>query len=191
MLSDERGVQCYLDFLDLRGSEGPFHPCGCFSQSGAETYVCCKCEPDANLDNRAPSLTNMFCDRHGECLHREMVRRTDGTLELDTHRYPPGRASNAIESQFAGGIFTERLRIHKLLQTDFHQALAEMNAASNDFQDVMREIPSGLPQPDGAQRIHNASRQYSTAREKLMKARTRFDNFAIHGIVPDDLKKSG
>jgi hypothetical protein len=69
--------------------------------------------------------------------------------------------------------------------------MAEMDAAAEQFQAVMREIPSGLPRPDGVQRIHNSSRQYSAARKALMRARVRFDNFALHGIMPDDLKRSG
>ena len=55
----------------------------------------------------------------------------------------------------------------------------------------MGQIPSGFPHPDGSQRIHNASRDLSTARKDLMRAHTRLDDFLKTGIVPEDLKRSG
>jgi hypothetical protein len=50
--------------------------------------------------------------------------------------------------------------------------------------------PSGLPHPDGTQRIKNASRALSIARKAMMKAHTRLSNFIEREEVPDDLKPS-
>lgn len=63
-------------------------------------------------------------------------------------------------------------RIRTILMRDLLQATARSKAMSEEFSDVMGNIPSGLPQPDGTQRIHNVSRQLSAAREEVMKAHT-------------------
>ena len=54
---------------------------------------------------------------------------------------------------------------------------------------VMGDVPSGLPHPDGTQRIHNASRELSAARKEVMKAHTRLNEFFGRGIIPEDLKR--
>jgi hypothetical protein len=53
-------------------------------------------------------------------------------------------------------------------------------AASEAFQKVVEEIPSGMPHADGAQRIKNVSRQLSKARDEMMEA---------HRLLDDHLKR--
>jgi hypothetical protein len=53
------------------------------------------------------------------------------------------------------------------------------------------QIPSGLPHPDGVQRIKNASGKLSIARKELMKAHSRMEAYFGGKIVPEDLKRSG
>jgi len=65
-----------------------------------------------------------------------------------------------------------------------------MNIASTKFNEVVRDIPSGLPHPDGTQRIHNVGRELIDAREKLAAAITRLNDFVSHEIVPEDLRDS-
>ncbi len=36
-------------------------------------YVCCHCDRNDNLDNKALVLVRRFCALHGECWHRIMV----------------------------------------------------------------------------------------------------------------------
>ena len=60
-----------------------------------------------------------------------------------------------------------------------------------EFQAVMSDIPSGLPHPDGTQRIHNASSQMKDAREGMMTAHKRLNDYLSVGTVPEDLKRSG
>ena len=79
-------------------------------------------------------------------------------------------------------------RIRTILMRDLLQATARSKAASEEFSDVMGNIPSGLPQPDGTQRVHNVSRALSAAREEVMKAHTRLNEFLSRGIIPEDLK---
>jgi len=63
-----------------------------------------------------------------------------------------------------------------------------MNVASQIFNEVVRDIPSGLPHPDGTQRIHNAARELADAREKLAVTIARLNDFVSHEVVPEDLE---
>jgi hypothetical protein len=81
--------------------------------------------------------------------------------------------------------------IRSVLVDDIASANARVNNASQAFLDVMGQIPTGFPLPDGSQHIHNVSHELSTARKDLMRAHTRLDDFLKTGIVPEDLKRSG
>jgi len=76
-----------------------------------------------------------------------------------------------------------------LLQ-DILEATFRRNEANREFEDVMDQFPSGLPHPDGSQRIKNASAKLSTARKEMMTAHARLNDFIEHGIVPEDLKRN-
>jgi hypothetical protein len=67
-------------------------------------------------------------------------------------------------------------------------ATTEKNEASDAFEVVIGQFPSGLPHPDGSQRIANSSRHLSNARKKVMMAHTRLSQFLDRGIVPEDLR---
>jgi hypothetical protein len=140
-------------------------------------YVCCACEPHALLDDAAP-LVKMPCKRHGIWQHRQMVKAADGSLQLANPRI--------LQSQTGPDSDT---RVRKLLQDDLEAAKRKMIKAAEVFNETMRQIPSGLPAPDGRQRIHNASRDYSSAREKHIKALTRLNRFILNGVVPEDLER--
>lgn len=83
------------------------------------------------------------------------------------------------------------LEVLRILIQDAVDATAEQNEASDEFDDVLDQFPSGLPYPDGSQRIANSSQRLSIARKKAIMARTRLTDFLDKGIVPDYLKKSG
>ncbi len=68
------------------------------------------------------------------------------------------------------------------------EATERANAASLEFDAVMSDIPSGVPHPDGIQRIHNASRALSAARAEMMKAHIRLNEFFGRAIGPADLE---
>jgi len=59
-----------------------------------------------------------------------------------------------------------------------------------EFNAITGDIPSSIPQPDGAQRIHNASGSLSAARDEMIKAHRRLNDYMERGIVPEDLKQS-
>ena len=55
-------------------------------------------------------------------------------------------------------------------------ATMRADAASEAFQRVVEEIPSGMPHPDGVQRIKNVSRQLSEARDEMVEANRLLDD---------------
>jgi hypothetical protein len=71
----------------------------------------------------------------------------------------------------------------EVLETTVHKA-----EAFSKFEAIMLNVPSGLPQADGVQRIKNASNELSIARKEMARAYTRLSDFVERGIVPDDLK---
>jgi hypothetical protein len=79
-------------------------------------------------------------------------------------------------------------QLRAALLQDILDATARNSEATREFEAVMGHFPSGLPHPDGAQRIKNASNHLSIARKEVMKAHKRLDDFLNRGVVPDALK---
>jgi hypothetical protein len=79
----------------------------------------------------------------------------------------------------------EKVRIQ--LQQDLKDATERAATASAAFLAVTSHVPSGLPHPDGTQRIRNISHELAFARTALMRAHSRLDEFLVRGIAPDDL----
>jgi hypothetical protein len=77
------------------------------------------------------------------------------------------------------------------LLRDLQEATKRADEASDAFLAITTEIPSGIPHPDGTQNIHNASHKLTAAREAIMMAHTRLNDYLERGIVPNDLKRSG
>jgi hypothetical protein len=82
-------------------------------------------------------------------------------------------------------------QIRCTLLQDLLEATARNNEATREFESVMKQFPSGLPHPDGAQRIKNASTNLSVTRKEMMKAYNRLSDHLGRGIVPEDLKRIG
>ena len=72
---------------------------------------------------------------------------------------------------------------------DLEEATKRAEAASDAFAAVTNDIPSGMPHPDGVQRIHNASRELSAARDEMIKAHNRLNDFLNTGIVREEMKR--
>jgi hypothetical protein len=81
--------------------------------------------------------------------------------------------------------------IRSILHEDLISATRGNSEALREFDEVMDQFPSGLPHPDGAQRVNNASNKLSSARKKMGTAHNRLNDFLGRGIVPEDLKCSG
>jgi hypothetical protein len=71
---------------------------------------------------------------------------------------------------------------------DLKEATERAKAAEIARDTIMANIPSGLPHPDGAQRISNASREFNLALAARMKAHIRAQEFLGRAIAPDGLK---
>jgi hypothetical protein len=82
-------------------------------------------------------------------------------------------------------------RVRSTLIQDVVEATALKNEASGAFEILLDQFPSGLPHPDGSQRIKNASVRLSMARKGVMKAHNRLNDYLGRGIVPKDIKRSG
>jgi hypothetical protein len=78
----------------------------------------------------------------------------------------------------------------RLLQ-EVLEATALTGQAAREFEAVIGQFPSGLPHPNGSQRIKSASQNLTVARKALMKAHNRLSEYHDHGIVPEDLKQTG
>jgi hypothetical protein len=76
----------------------------------------------------------------------------------------------------------------ELLQVELNAARKRVALASETFDAVIREVPTGIPYPDKVQRIRNASRDYSDARDSVAIAVKRMNELVLNGIIPDDLK---
>jgi hypothetical protein len=76
----------------------------------------------------------------------------------------------------------------KVLRDDLEKGRKQSRLASDCFDAVIKDSPSGLPCPDDTERIRNAWAEYSESLKLMMSAMTRLNAFVVHGTVPHDLK---
>src|SRR4051812_27824897 len=81
--------------------------------------------------------------------------------------------------------------IRALLSKDLEEAISRNDEARKEFEAIMGHFPSGLPHPDGVQRIKNASRAYTCTKMEMLRAHHRLNDFLNTGIMPEDLKQGG
>ena len=86
---------------------------------------------------------------------------------------------------------TDEKEILRILIQEVLDATAEKTEASDAFELAMGQFPSGLPYPDGSQRIANSSQRLSYARKRSMAAHIRLTDFLDRGFVPEDLRLGG
>lgn len=115
-----------------------------------------------------------YCKAHTE-LHESGIPICPNCSEARSKRKPP----------------TSSPEIRTALVNHIVEATARVSAANQEFSEIMSQFPSGLPHPDGIQRIKNASHRLDLARKEMMKAHSRLNDFIELGIVPEDLKRSG
>lgn len=80
---------------------------------------------------------------------------------------------------------------HQKLRLELEAAIERRDKASAEFDQVIREIPSGLPQQEGHYRILRASRDYSAAQAAVTDALVALNNFleVKSSKTPPDKKK--
>ena len=81
--------------------------------------------------------------------------------------------------------------IRRILQVEVAETNAQAEAAAAEFKAIMSSVPTGIPHPDGTQRIHQAAHNLSNARKDMMRAHSRLDNFLRSGMIPEDLQSTG
>jgi hypothetical protein len=77
--------------------------------------------------------------------------------------------------------------IEEVLKAKLDLAKSRYEYAKGEFTRVSRDLPSGLPHPDGTQRIQNARREQTAAHEAFKAALRQFDAFILKGEIPDHL----
>lgn len=82
-------------------------------------------------------------------------------------------------------------QIRAALHREIVASTARAHAASQSLIAIMGDIPSGLPFPDGSQRIQNAARALAAARNEVMNAHARLSEFLARGSVPGDGEAGG
>src|ERR1700730_9984703 len=70
-----------------------------------------------------------------------------------------------------------RRQVRATLFHDLIEATKRAESAADTFAAVAGDIPSALPHPDGVQRIHNASHELRAARDEILKAHNRLNDF--------------
>ena len=83
------------------------------------------------------------------------------------------------------------LSVYDALVRELTEARLRLESATMEFNAVTSDIPSFVPQPDGTQRIHNASRALKAAHDEMIMAHNRLNAYLERGTVPEDLKRSG
>jgi hypothetical protein len=81
--------------------------------------------------------------------------------------------------------------VHAFLVRELAEASRLATSAYMELHAITSDIPSGLPSTDGTQRIYNAANALKAARKEAMTAHNRLEDYLNHGIVPEDLKRSG
>jgi hypothetical protein len=81
-----------------------------------------------------------------------------------------------------------RSEIAKVLVDQLNEARHKHLAASQKFNLLIADVPSGTPDPDASVQIQQAAAEARTALHEYMKAMERSADFMVNGIVPEDLK---
>jgi hypothetical protein len=90
--------------------------------------------------------------------------------------------SNNLESRKTSHAASVRQR----LKNEDAAAESDHSEALKRFLEITQEVPSGLPQPDGAARVTQASKRVHFTSERYRIAHQRWTDFLLKGIVPDD-----
>ena len=79
--------------------------------------------------------------------------------------------------------------VHAELNQDLAEATAELDLVTVAYNQVIDDIPSGLPHPDGVQRLCSILQKLLVARERFDRAHSRLVGFLDTGTIPPDLSR--
>ena len=72
------------------------------------------------------------------------------------------------------------------LEAELDAARKRREAARKRFDEIIRDVPSGIPEPDGSLRRKQASDEYRQAIREVTEALVRFNRLILFDEVPDD-----
>jgi hypothetical protein len=84
----------------------------------------------------------------------------------------------------------DRERIIETLKERVRVARAHRDLTSSAFDQVLKSVPSGIPHPDGTERVRQASQKWAHAQNALTEAVWELNEFTMRGVVPRDLENS-
>ena len=79
-------------------------------------------------------------------------------------------------------------RIVQVLRAELDAARVRCDAASAYFDEVVRWVPGGTSRLDRLERTWHASREYTRARQQVLAANARLNEYLLHGTIPFDLE---
>jgi hypothetical protein len=106
-------------------------------------------------------------------------------FDIDLRNRGEELANSSVHGQ--QGEPRDRERILEALSDDLRAAQQRRDEASARFAEIIKDVPSGIPHPDGTARIHQASQKYSLAQKEAMEALVRLNNFLVHGTIPYEI----
>lgn len=83
----------------------------------------------------------------------------------------------------------ERERILRTLRAELAAAQHRRDDAAARFNEMISEVPSNIPHPDGVERIRQISGEYGRTQAEATAAFGRLNDFLIHGKVPPHLSR--
>jgi hypothetical protein len=83
-----------------------------------------------------------------------------------------------------------REEVEKILRQDVECKKAAYQTARLNLDSISRDIPSGLPSPDGTDRIKNAGKDYRCNMHEYDAALHDFNSFLCWGIIPEHLREN-
>ncbi|HWE49467.1 MAG TPA: hypothetical protein VG273_06745 [Bryobacteraceae bacterium] len=83
-----------------------------------------------------------------------------------------------------------REEVERILRQDVERKKAAYQSARLYFDSISHNIPSGLPSPDGTERIRNAGKDYRFSMREYDVALHDFNSFLCWGIIPEHLRQA-
>uniref|UniRef100_Q01PA2 Uncharacterized protein n=1 Tax=Solibacter usitatus (strain Ellin6076) TaxID=234267 RepID=Q01PA2_SOLUE len=82
--------------------------------------------------------------------------------------------------------YSNRQAVWQYLWDELEKARYEQANASARFDLQVKEVPTGIPDPDVSLRIQKATQQANAALLQYMRVLKRFTDFTLYGAIPED-----
>jgi hypothetical protein len=87
-------------------------------------------------------------------------------------------------------VMLSRIEVESVLHAELARKKSACEATRKEFNEIISDIPSGLPQPDGTARISTAGSDFRFALRDYEQALREFNEFVLHGRIPERFKAS-